>query len=381
MAITLSNRDVAGLETCIRALVSPWEFGSIASWRAAVRDRIGALLKADSSVSLLPLPGEPAYQFDQQPALRQYAEHYWRLDPIQNFHQFGTEAFVWPEMARRCERPDRRTWQRGEFLNEWVRPQRVCQPCGITVCREQHELPSALPHRAGVAGFWFFWNRPDPCASGERESAILRLLLPAFESGLQAVITCGRTSTMLHAALDEMGEGVVLFDERLRMVFQNRAYLRLIAEERDTASVRAACAVIARGVYAVGSPREGKASPRRVHRVAKRVLETRGGRYTVHGALLPAGALAVGPMVVVLVSRGMSSFLACDHLREGYGLTGRETVVARLVVAGYANAGIGEELGISIHTVRRHVEHILLKLGVHSRAAVAAKALAEQRPR
>jgi DNA-binding CsgD family transcriptional regulator len=28
---------------------------------------------------------------------------------------------------------------------------------------------------------------------------------------------------------------------------------------------------------------------------------------------------------------------------------------------------------VSIHTARRHVEHVLLKLGVHSRAAVGAR--------
>jgi len=30
-------------------------------------------------------------------------------------------------------------------------------------------------------------------------------------------------------------------------------------------------------------------------------------------------------------------------------------------------------LDVSIHTARRHVEHVLMKLGVHSRAAVGAR--------
>jgi DNA-binding CsgD family transcriptional regulator len=47
-------------------------------------------------------------------------------------------------------------------------------------------------------------------------------------------------------------------------------------------------------------------------------------------------------------------------------------VVSRLLADGRSNADLARALGVSIHTARRHVEHVLLKLGVHSRAAVGA---------
>ncbi len=52
-----------------------------------------------------------------------------------------------------------------------------------------------------------------------------------------------------------------------------------------------------------------------------------------------------------------------------YGLTQRETQVLHLLAEGRANMEIGTELDLSPRTVEKHVEHILQKLGVKSRAA------------
>ena len=355
-------------------LVSPWAAGSLDAWRSGVRQSIATLLGSDRSVSLLPLPGEPPFQFDEVPALKQYADHYWRLDPISDFHTIGTQASIWPELARHCERPDRKAWQRSEFLNDWVRPQRVCQPCGLTVIRARDELPCPpMPHRSGVAGFWFFRDRPEPCASGERERAILRLLLPAFEAGLHAIVRCGRSPALLSTVLDGMNEGVVVFDERLRVNFQNRAYRQILADDREAARLQEACATAARNLSVFAQHLAQKAHPPRLSDVAKQEIQTRMGRYLVRSALLPPGQLAVGPTIVVLVTRVSAPPVALDHLQQRYRLTARETAVAWLLAGGQPNAAIARELGVSVHTARRHVEHVLSKLGIHSRAMVSAK--------
>jgi DNA-binding CsgD family transcriptional regulator len=57
------------------------------------------------------------------------------------------------------------------------------------------------------------------------------------------------------------------------------------------------------------------------------------------------------------------------------GLTAREGEVLALVASGRSNRAIGAELSVSEHTVARHVQHILRKLGVSSRAAAAAFAV------
>jgi DNA-binding NarL/FixJ family response regulator len=52
-------------------------------------------------------------------------------------------------------------------------------------------------------------------------------------------------------------------------------------------------------------------------------------------------------------------------------LTPREAEVARLLARGLTNKQIGAELVISTGTARVHVDHIMAKLGVHSRGQVA----------
>lgn len=52
-------------------------------------------------------------------------------------------------------------------------------------------------------------------------------------------------------------------------------------------------------------------------------------------------------------------------------LTRRQVEVARLLADGLRNAEIAERLGISAHTVRRHMEAILRRLNVTNRAAAA----------
>lgn len=52
-------------------------------------------------------------------------------------------------------------------------------------------------------------------------------------------------------------------------------------------------------------------------------------------------------------------------------LTPRQATILQLVAAGKRNQEIADELGISLHTVRRHVESLLRRLNVPNRAAAA----------
>ena len=56
-------------------------------------------------------------------------------------------------------------------------------------------------------------------------------------------------------------------------------------------------------------------------------------------------------------------------------LTDREVQVLRLVAAGKHNRDIAGALHLSEHTVARHMQNILAKLGVSSRAAATSSAL------
>jgi predicted ATPase/DNA-binding CsgD family transcriptional regulator len=58
-----------------------------------------------------------------------------------------------------------------------------------------------------------------------------------------------------------------------------------------------------------------------------------------------------------------------------FGLTPRELEVTKLLAAGRSNRAIAEQLSLSQRTIEHHVLHILTKLGLESRSAVAAFAV------
>ena len=60
------------------------------------------------------------------------------------------------------------------------------------------------------------------------------------------------------------------------------------------------------------------------------------------------------------------------------GLTRRELEILRLLACGMEHTEIARDLIIASKTVEKHIEHILLKLGVHSRAQAVALALQQQ---
>jgi len=60
------------------------------------------------------------------------------------------------------------------------------------------------------------------------------------------------------------------------------------------------------------------------------------------------------------------------------GLTRRELEILRLLACGLDHMDIARDLVITAKTVEKHIEHILLKLGVHSRAQAIALALQQE---
>jgi DNA-binding CsgD family transcriptional regulator len=85
---------------------------------------------------------------------------------------------------------------------------------------------------------------------------------------------------------------------------------------------------------------------------------------TVLKLLLPA--LKVGVAMRLAHEREVDANLSLAR----FGLTKREAQIARLLARRASNWEIAEQLDISPHTVRHHVENIFTKLGVHSRRSI-----------
>ena len=102
------------------------------------------------------------------------------------------------------------------------------------------------------------------------------------------------------------------------------------------------------------SVRSRRASPRHVAEVLLRLL-------------LPA--LKAGVTMRLAHDRERGEELTLGRL----GLTRREAQVARLLARRATNREIAEQLDVSPHTVRHHVENIFAKLGIHSRRFIASQ--------
>ena len=73
-----------------------------------------------------------------------------------------------------------------------------------------------------------------------------------------------------------------------------------------------------------------------------------------------------------LLARSRSSTARTAERREG--LSPRELEVVRLLAAGLSGAAIAEQLVISHKTVAAHLQRVMAKLGVHTRAQLVAEA-------
>jgi DNA-binding response OmpR family regulator len=81
---------------------------------------------------------------------------------------------------------------------------------------------------------------------------------------------------------------------------------------------------------------------------------------------------AVAPQASAPAAPPVATVLSDEELRSRFGLTARQTSVARLLGEGCSNAEIAQRLSVSYFTARNHTEQVLSKLGVGTRAAVGA---------
>ena len=72
----------------------------------------------------------------------------------------------------------------------------------------------------------------------------------------------------------------------------------------------------------------------------------------------------------------IKSVVGAGAWKLGSDLTNRELQVLKIASLGRSNKAIAEELHLSVNTVRNHMQHVLVKLGAHSKleaTAIAAR--------
>jgi DNA-binding NarL/FixJ family response regulator len=81
-----------------------------------------------------------------------------------------------------------------------------------------------------------------------------------------------------------------------------------------------------------------------------------------------AGEATISPQLLTQLLRRLHA----DHTKPGWDLTAREREVLALLAEGASNQAIAKQLGISLATVRNHVQSVIAKLGAHSKLEAVA---------
>ena len=97
-----------------------------------------------------------------------------------------------------------------------------------------------------------------------------------------------------------------------------------------------------------------------------------GMHFAEAGELVVEGVERPIRLVVLAAERHLDPAVREPRAPDLARLSSREREVLALVAAGLSNVGIAAELGLSEHTVKRHVANILTKLDLPTRAAAAA---------
>lgn len=363
MSLVLSDADLVLLETAIGTALSPLDHERLEDWGAAILATWRPLLTADQAFfgygldGVITTVGDGAHTAE---AGRAYAEHFWTVDPgvMERRKALGLEVY------HRDQIYDRSTFFKVEIGADWCVPNKLFDAMAVSV-----EMGTNFP-----ADLHFYHDAESGCPFGERGVAILRLLLPAFKAGLETQRRLGEHRAQLASVFDEATQGFALFDVSGRLLHENRALAALLDHERESERLRACMCSLASGFGALARRSRERTAPSVADLAPAtfREYQTATGRFRVRAALLAEGLVSRDTCILIALETPERRPLTDDALQRRFRLTAREVQVARLLAEGKQTTEVAAALGISSHTARHHTERILSKLGVKSRAAVAA---------
>jgi DNA-binding CsgD family transcriptional regulator len=206
---------------------------------------------------------------------------------------------------------------------------------------------------------------PEPSgAFGSRGVTLLGLLLPAFKAGVRAHLTLLTYQRTLASVLDAVPDGIAVYSNGGEC--RNRALLALLAADPERDRIERSLCDMARRFWPTAQSYESGSM------MASVGFSTTLSRYRLQANYTTALGTS-GACLLLLLQRLTNALPSPQILRERWHLTAREAELVPRLCAGHTARTIATALGISPHTARRHTEAVLRKLGVSSRALIAAK--------
>jgi DNA-binding CsgD family transcriptional regulator len=270
--------------------------------------------------------------------------------------------------------PDKHSFERSEFYNDWLKPQGVYDAIGGVIERSSGALTVVTVLRAERAGL-----------VTEPEKQVFARLMPHvrraidFHRRLHGV-QLQRDGAL--QALDALHIGIVLTDRAGRPIFANRVAEDILSRGDGLALVR--------GQLRAAKPQDTRKLAALIQGAAK---TSRGLGQAPGGFLsLPTGT---GTAVTVLVSPcprlGLLEpaallFLGAPQLSlrfeeqsiaQRYGLTRAEAKLLQALVDGSRLTDYADTAGITLNTVKAHLKQIFAKTGIRRQADLIRLILAD----
>ncbi len=265
------------------------------------------------------------------------------------------------------------TFKRSEFYNGWARPQGLCSPITLVTHRsEKHYVPLTLV-------------KPDGSDEASRDDRVIvgrfaPHLLQAVGVSLRLNAAQARQDKLLQT-LERFADGVILLDERCRIIFANTAADELLGHStdrpllvdqgklsaRDLASDTSLQAALSAAVSARGSPKASSVQIRQEGFVRPLILNL--------APLPPATAWeAAGdcdgaglPRCMILIDD--NGLLA---LSRTYRLTPAETRLVEALMTGKGLTLAARALGIMRSTGQTQLDKVFQKTGTSRQAELLA---------
>ncbi len=184
-----------------------------------------------------------------------------------------------------------------------------------------------------------------------------------------AIIDSADRFYSLASVLDEINEGAILLNEEGQLLWRNRAFDKLLVDNREGHMLVATVMEYALDFYHnlyVTLQDQAKSYAATIGKV----------EHDLHFSLLPKGMLGHESYLLAIVKRQASKWSNYEeHLRQQWSLTEREAQVAVECLRGKKNLEIADYLKISVETVNKHLDKVYQKAGVRGRSELASRLL------
>ena len=264
---------------------------------------------------------------------------------------------------------DRANWMANRYFAEWAAPQGINDVMAVVLARDAQTIGTLGMGRHASAG-----------EIGAHEVDTALLLIPHF----QRAVAIGRLLEMrslashgLAAALDLIAAGVVLVDRNLRIIHANQAAQGMLERGQPVRSDR--------GMFSVASPATAAALLLAVHRAVKNEagLGRRGFGIPVPGRDGSACVLHVLPLqqgelrpglapaaeaAIFVASAAAPAPSSNEAFAALFDFTAAEVRVFEQIAAGLTPLETASQLGLSINTVRTHLQNLFSKSGTSRQA-------------